>query len=484
MLLTLVCFTCFAACCWAQQPPSAQQAPAGAPAPPSAPGTGPSTAVNNPGSTEAPTEQMQPDTHPLGGAYLFTLGSPFEGGRSYFQPSFSIGEAGETNASGVPNGKQNVTMITIPMASFALVHQTRTNELSLGYLGGGFIYDNGASGVPDSSFHAFNLSDGIRLRRWTLNLSDVFSYLPSASFGFGGLGIFGGLSSGFFSGMSSSGGMGAVNPMYSNNQSILGNGLSAYNNTALAQATYSATKRTSVSFAGSYGILTSGGGQSGFFDGHNLFGLFGVGHALTARDTIGVTYSYGSFNYSGLQESFHTQRIDLAYGRKITGRVALQLYGGPEILTFHTLAGPSTTQVSVNGSGSLSYERGHNFFSVFGGRYATSGSGVYAGAQTELVDGSWNRQLTRWWAASLSMGYSRNSSFKAFANTAETHYGYGFADLVLNRAIGRYLRLTVGYEYQRQQTNRGACTTSFCAGNLTNQIFGLGLTITPRPIGL
>lgn len=473
----LVCFTCFAACCWAQQPP------AGAPPPPSAPGTEPSTAVNNPGATESPSEQMQPDTHPLGGAYLFTLGSPFEGGRSFFQPAFSIGEAGETNASGVP-GNQNLTMLTIPMASFSLVHQSRTNELSLGYLGGGFIYDNGG-GIPDSSFHAFNLTDGIKFRRWNLNFSDIFSYLPSASFGFGGLGIFGGLSSGFFSGTSTSGGMGAINPMYSNNQSILGNGLSAYNNTALAQATYSATARTSVSMAGSYGILTSGSGQTGFFDGHNLFGLFGVGHALTARDTIGFTYSYGSFSYSGLQESFHTQRIDLAYGRKLTGRLALQLYGGPEILTFRTLAGPSTTQTSVNGSGSLSYLRGRNSFSIYGGRYASSGSGVYAGAQTEIIDGSWNRQLTRWWAASLSVGYSRNSSFKALANTAETHYGYGFADLVLNRAIGRYLRLTVGYEYQRQRTNRGsACTTTFCAGNLTDQIFGVGLTITPRPIGL
>lgn len=482
MMLMLVCLMSFAAACWPQQ------APSGGNPPPSNPetslpasGTAPSTSVNNPGSSPSTGEQMQPDTHPLAGAYLFTLGSALEG-RSYFQPAFSLGEAGETNAYGTPNGKQSVTMITIPMASLSLVHQSRTNELSLGYLGGGFIYDSNLG--TSSSFHAFNLTDNVKLRRWNLSFSDIFSYLPSASFGFGGIGIFGGLSAGFFSGASLGGGMGAVNPMYSTNQSILGNALSAYNNTALAQAAYSLTPRTSVSVAGSYGILSSGSGKSGFFNGNNLFGLVGVGHALTARDTIGVTYNYGTFHYTGLQESFQTQMLSFAYGRKLTGRMALQLYGGPDLRTFRTLNGASVSQVNASFSGSLSYERGRNYFSIYGGRYATSGSGVYAGAQTEMVAGSWTRQLTRKWSASLTGGYARNTSFKALTNAAETHYGYEFGDLVLDRALGRYVRLTLGYEIQRQATNHGPCTTTFCAGNLSDQIFGFGLTFTPRPIGL
>jgi hypothetical protein len=442
--------------------------------------SGPSQSVNNSETDQSSGAQMQPDTHPLAGAFLFTLGSEMEG-RSYFQPEFSVSEVGQTNAHYIPNAKQSLSTATIPMARLSLVHVSRSNEFAASYMGGGFIYNNDTS--LDTSFHGLMLNDTLQLRRWHLSIADLFTYLPQAAFGFGGVGSFGGLGSGFFGGFGFGTGWGQINPTYTPGQTILTSQYSVYSNAAIAQASYSATPRTSINVAGSYGTLQAGSHGAGFINGNNAMGLIGLDHQLTAKDTIGVLYSYGTFHYVGLPESFSSQIANFAYGRKITGRLALQLYGGPELVTFRTALG-SRNQTYVNASGGLSYAWGRNSLGLYAARYASGGSGVIPGAQTTSVTGSWGRRLTRKWNITSYGGYSRNASFKQLNNSVETHYGYWFGNLSLNRNFGRYVSFFVGYEYQRQTTNSGPCTARVCAGNLATQVFGLGFTFTPRPLGL
>src|SRR5487761_11266 len=444
----------------------------------------PSQSVGTPGSSATPSNsQLQPDTHPLAGAYLYTLGSALEG-RSYIAPAFSLSEAAETNPTYTPNSKQTFSATTIPMAEFSLVHQGRTNELQAGYLGGAFIYDNG--GAPNSTFHEFNLTDVKRFRRLQVSLSDIFRYLPNGAFG-SGFGGFGGGISGGFSGGSGFGGGGLVNPAYTQDQSILTSQLGSINNTILGEAVYSATARTKVSVGGSYGILQSGNSSNssaGFLGGNNAMGFVGIQHDLTARDTLGVIYDYGTFHYVGLAESFQTQSLNLAYGRKITGRLALQLYGGPELLNFHSSQSPSFTHVAASGTGALTYLFGRNTLGLFVSRLATGGSGVFAGSDTTIVSGNWTRQLTRRWSGTVYGGYARNTQLSAVGTTSAGHFNSFFANARLNRDISPYLSLYLGYDYERQITNSGPCTTVFCAGNLATQIFGAGITFRPRPIGL
>ncbi|MGH9358197.1 MAG: hypothetical protein ACRD1O_03355, partial [Terriglobia bacterium] len=186
----------------------------------------PSQTVAIPGPTTTSTSpQAQPDNHPLAGAYLYTLGSALEG-RSYFEPTFSVTEAAQTNPRYGVNAKQSFAATTIPVAQLSLVHMSRTNEFQAGYVGGAFIYTGGAA--PNSTFHEAILTDTMQFRRWQLSFSDRFSYLPQASFGFGGVGAFGGLGAlggvGAFGGLGGGlqgglgGGGGLINPMYTPNQ--------------------------------------------------------------------------------------------------------------------------------------------------------------------------------------------------------------------------------------------------------------------------
>ncbi|MGH9470467.1 MAG: hypothetical protein ACRD1N_09015 [Terriglobia bacterium] len=481
-MVILFALTLAAGTCWSQDTAPQQANPAGGAAAPGAP----VQTVTSPG-TPSSSPKLQPDTHPLGGAYLFSLGSALEQ-HSYFQPEFSIFEGAQTNAQQfVPGSSQGTLVATLPTVELSLTHNSRTNSLSAAYLGGGVIYDNSPS--FSTSFHMANLSDSIQFRRWALNLGDQFTYLPSASYGFGGMGIPGGIGAGFSSGFGFAGGLGGlgqINPAFTASQSILTSQFGAYSNTSLAELGYSASPRTSVTFTGLYGTLQAGKRGQGFISSNQAFGVVGVNRVLTARDTISVDYTYWRFGYVGLPESFYTQMVELAYGRKITGRLSFQAYGGPELMRYQTRGLGSTSRTYATATGALSYQRGKNVFGIYAGRYATAGSGVLAGATTTMVDLNWARQVTRKWSMSVYGGNSRNSGLLTSAglSSSNTHFDYWFGNAVVTHAISRFTSLFISYEYQRQASSSTGCRGEVCALGLARQMFGVGITFTPRPRGL
>lgn len=437
----------------------------------------PAASVPNPSSGES-TPQAQPDTHPLAGAYLYTLGSAFEG-HNFLQPEFSIGEMGTNNANYGGNSQGSIVLTTVPEGSLELVDASRRNQFSLTYMGGGYIFDNTRFSYLNGVFQTMGISDSIQFRRATVRLSDVFSYLPQAAFGFGGVGGIGGLGSTLFS----SGGLGMLNPTLVPNQSILTSSQNSINNAALLEVEYELTPRTSITAFGSYGTLQAGSRGTGFLNENDALGSIGLQRALTPRDTIGVSYYHSAVHFVGVPDYFNANAINLDYGRKITSRLALQLYGGPELIQDH-LGTFNHNSVLASGFGSLTYAAGRNTFGIMGGRYASGGSGVLSGSDEETISGTWARQLTRKWFSSLDGGVSRNSSLATQAGTPSSHYNYGFGTLTLTHRLRRNVSLYLDYTYQRQITNAAPCTTTFCAANVARESFGAGLIFTPNPIGL
>lgn len=469
LLVTLLGLAVWLTVCGMAQAQDTSTAPAG----------GPSQSVGNTDQNESSAPQEQPDTHPLAGAYLSTLGSAPEL-HSYLQPFFSIGELLETSPYNIPGTHGQLYPITVPMVGVELQVLHPSNDFSLGYQGGGFIYDNGAA--PGASFHTASIMDSIQFRRGSLTLEDLFSYMPEAGFGLPGAGMFGGLGVGSFSGLGLGGGA-AVNPAFVPNESILTGRYGAFNNTALIQGVYELTGRTSISAMGAYGLLQFNGSAQGFTNGNDYDGLLGLNHEISARDTIGVSYVYTSFHYDGSPISFTSQAADFTYGRKITGRLALQLYLGPELVTYKDPPVGTLQSVYASGMLSLTYALGRNGFSLYGGRFASGGGGVINGAETTMFSGGWHRELTRTWMSDATVGYSLNSTLKSALLSTGQHYDYWFGDLTLDHNIGRYVRFYVGYEYQRQAAS-GTCNGAVCGLGFNNQVFGVGLSFTPHPFAL
>lgn len=153
-------------------------------------------------------------------------------------------------------------------------------------------------------------------------------------------------------------------------------------------------------------------------------------------------------------------------------------------MAYNTPGQSSQSKLYGTASGALSYRQGRNTFSIYGGRYSTGGSGVLAGAETTMLSGSWTRNLTRRWSSSIYGGYSRNGQVGVAANAIERHYDYWIGNVMLTRILTRYLRLYISYQYERQTDNATSCTTAVCALNGGHQFFGVGITFTPRPLGL
>jgi hypothetical protein len=453
----------------------------------------PSQSTTTAGSQETAAPQEQPDTQPLTGAFMYTLGSLPEI-HSSLQPELSLGEEGFSNPGYIAGTSNGFATTTVALGGLRLELFGRKNTLAVDYMGAGFIYNSNSR--LDSQSHMMSLMDSYRFRRGMFTVGDFFSYTPSVSFGFAGLGVLGGFSSGLSSGIGFSsgvgGGVGQINPMFGSNESILTTGFGGYSNTAVAEAEYTLTARTSMTAMGTFGTLQFGGG-SDFLTGNNADGLFGLNHRLSARDTIGVAYIYSTFHYAGRSEAFHSQMTDFTYGRKITGRLSLQAYGGPEFVTYTSSPGQTFTSTYISGTADLSYALQRSTVGIYVGRFSSGGSGVLPGAETTTVSVSLARQVTRTWTANAYGGFSRSSGY-AFSPTSLTaptaaaskrpSYNYVYGNLTLNHPLSRRLSLHIGYEYQRSLAP--SCTSGSCrlAPSLTNQVVGIGITFTPRPLQL
>jgi hypothetical protein len=453
----------------------------------------PSQSTSTAGSEGSATPQEQPDTQPLVGGFMYTLGSIAEM-HSFLQPVLSIGEEGFTNPGYTAGASKTFQTTTVPMGGLNLDLFGENNTLAIDYMGAGFIYNN----IPglDSQSHMMTFMDSYRFRRAVVTVGDFFSYTPNANFGFAGIGVLGGFGTGLENGLGFAagvgGGVGQVNPMFAPNESILTTGFGGYSNTALAELNYMLSARTSVTAMGTFGTLQFGAG-SDFLTGNDADGMLGLNHTLSARDTIGVAYIYSTFHYAGRSQAFNSQMADFTYGRKITGRFSLQVYGGPDFVTYTTSPGQTVTSTYISGTANLSYALQRSTLGMYVGRFSSGGSGVIPGAETTTVSGSWQRQVTRTLTASVYGGFSRNSGY-AFSPTSPTaatssasngrSYDYWFGDVTLNHPISRRISLYFGYEYQR--SSAPSCTNASCtlAPSVSNQVVGLGITFMPRPLQL
>ena len=113
-----------------------------------------------------------------------------------------------------------------------------------------------------------------------------------------------------------------------------------YRNSILGQAEYSFSRRSAFTFSGSYGLLNFA--TTGYFNSTMVDGQAGYDYLLDPSDSFAILASYGRINYTGTGiSSTGTSTIGtgnsvqdyvgaLAYGRKITGRLAFQVAAGPQ----------------------------------------------------------------------------------------------------------------------------------------------------------
>ena len=450
----------------AQQPPAASPSTdSGVPAQPLPPlqangDTNQSSLGANSSSASGPA---QPDTHVLSGAETLGLGS-LRRLKGIFDPALQFSEFGET---GIAAGK--TLSVTSLGGSLDAERHWRRSDLTVNYRGGDTFYQPSLYGIPNLPYHNATISQRIFVGRWTLLLRDDVLYSWGSSFG--------GLFAGGATALGENRSLSAIQPSLTSSGTIQTALARQIYTTALSEADYAFTRRTTLTFVGSYGLQHFL--DSGYIDSQNATGRVGYNYALSGKNSLALTYDHNLTTFTGVSGRLETDSVQAAFGRKITGRWAFQLAAGPQFLHFHHFGLNNTKQSSWSAFSSLSYEGRRTTYSLSYSRGVTAGSGVFFGSRTETVTATARRELTKLWSASVYGGYASNHSLVPIAVFA-SNFDNWFAGTRLNRPIGRQFSFGLSYEFEQQSSGVGICPVLSCG--LPSSFSQYGLTLEWHPL--
>lgn len=421
-------------------------------------------------------DAMQPDDRPLTGIQQLTIGTP-PARHSYWVPGISYANFIQSNdlAQGGQNGWNSTSYLA---GNLSLLDDWGTSRLTLNYSGGGYFSPE--SSLGHGQFHQLGAQQAFVWRRLQVTLLDEFAYLPESQFGFGGGSGIGFPGSGGSLAPPSLGLQGGLNP----GQSILTAVGPRYTNSAGTQFNLLLTPRSSVTFSGVFGILRFS--KPGNVESNDLVLSAGYNYQLSKTDTLGLVYDFSSYHFIGFPQAIGSHAIQAAYGKQITGRLALRLLGGPEFSEFRIPPGNDgkTQYVGGHGEAGLTYAFAAGSISLDYTHGVNNGSGVFLGATSDQVTGSATRRMTRLWSANARLGYARNRSAASSSASQNQAYNTIYIGAGLSRPFSRNVDFTLDYTAYIETTRNPTCAGTNCGQNFTTHQITVGLTWRARPFVL
>jgi len=412
--------------------------------------------ADNQQDTGQAMQSVEPDKRPLSGLQNPTIGTQ-EMHHSYWVPGIQYSNTVRSNSlDAAKSSSWNTTNFV--STDVSLLQTWSNSTLSANYSGGGYFSTAGGQG--NGQYQQLTASYEIDRQRWQVLFMEEFSYLPESSFGFGGSsalatpGIAGslsvpvpGLQTAYLPGQTI---FTAIGPRYSNSSAV--------------QLSYRVSARGSWTLGAVYGLLRFV--NRGNVNSDNEMLNAGYDYAVSSKDTIGLMYQFRAYRYPGNPQALGDHGVQLEYGRKVTGRMALKLTGGPEITTLRIPIGSMTERISGSGSASLTYAFGRsdnvNLHYMHG---VSGGSGVFDGASSDQVGVTLSKQLTRVWNSNTTFGYARNRQI--LSGSGSPTYDTWLAGAGLSRSLGRMAYLSLGYQAQIQSTSAVALGANYT----TQQVF-------------
>ena len=421
--------------------------------------------------------QVTPDQNTLAGAEFFGVGS-LEHTRNIFDPAISFSELGQTGLTQTgTSGQQGLTSTTLAGGSLRFDRSWDIFHITAIYNGG----EEFITGPPSThfQFHTLSFAEVADWGRWHILLRDDFTASTGAAFtgsGMGGPGLVAQNSSQL------GGSLNGISQAFTPAETIQTGNVMMYVDAVVGQAEYSFSRRSAVTFSGSYGILHFAG--PGFIDDAMVNAQAGYDYLLDPNNSVAILGSYGKIDYTGTADSTRNYTGALAYGRKITGRLAFQVNSGPQrIESINGRSGIGNFQLWFWAANSaLTYTRRRSGVSLSFTRGLTAGSGVFLGAKSDIFTGLAHYQFTRYWTGTVSAGYALNDNL-APAGVASQRFDNWFIGGNLGRSVGRHAQVNFNYGLQRQNSP-SVCPVASCGFSGYQQSFGMTVNWHLRPTGL
>jgi hypothetical protein len=439
--------------------------------------------ADNGDQDEAPNPQeMKPDTRSLTGVEDLSLGTmALE--RSYWQPRLAISETVDSNPGSTTAGNGSWGTWTSVLGGVDIHKISGQSELFVSYTGGG-MFSTGNNDASNGVIQELSVKAKYSFRRSTLSVFDQLNYLPESAFGFAGTAG---------AGLPGVGTGGAIGSSFTPGQSILTPEGQNLSNAFAVELDTKLTPRTSLTFVGGYALLH-------YFD-DNLLNYgdasfqVGYNYQLSRKDTLAVSYNFSAFRYSNVDQSLNLNTIQGSYARRITGRLAFQISAGPQFVSSRfPVTGSTSSTVSPQTSSSQLYWSLNTSFqyrlkraqiSASYSHGVSGGSGILAGAETDIATGTYSQRVSRTFNVDLDVGYSRNRGIAGVAGSVESEaqsFSYWFSGVNVAHPIGRSLDIFANYQFQYQDNNTSGCTGSTCSTNTIRHQIAFGLNLHRQPI--
>lgn len=436
------------------------------------------------GVLQGESSSENPTVTPLLGGKSFGLGQT-SAPTDYFLPSIQWTGYYDTNPTG-NSGTANQGIQSVFVGNVRLQRASRISQFNMNYSGGATYYNESRPQAQTGSlnnygaFHELEFTEQLTFRRWAFLAGDEGTYMPESPMGFEGLA---GLST-FGSGLSGAGSMvPSVNSYFTSDQSILSQNARRFANDSIAQVQYSTSPRGTLNVTGSYGTLQFL--EPGFIDTDYINFAAGYTYALTPRDSISLNYLNSWFHFHIPGHDFVNRGFMLAYGRQLTGRLALEISGGMLANRFSRPAGADIMQYLVTTDDSLDYRIARYQMSVSFEHGVEGGSGLLAGSQGDVLSAEVTRDFLQTYRVSFDFDNTYTKSLSQFSSVLPG----GSAKLweggvTLSRQLGSHISIYLDYQVQRQIISGTICGTSACAMPFTRQLGGIGINWHARPIRL
>lgn len=405
-------------------------------------------------------QTMQPDRGPVAGVQSPTLGTS-ELRHSYWVSGIQYGVTAQSNDFNSTGSTQNAGWTTSHYASgnFSLLEAWNHALFGTNYSGGGFFSSDTTQG--NGQYHQLASAFQYDQRRWQFLVMEQFYDLPQSAFGFGGTT---GLSVPGISGALSVA-LPGIQEVFAPGQSIYSATGPRYSNDSAVQWSYSVSRRGSFTVAAVYGFLRFS--NPGNTDNDMEILNAGYTYALTRKDYLGATYRFTAFHFPGNPEAIGDQAAQFMYARRITGRLALNLAGGPEITKFRFPVNGIGQTISGSGIASLAYGFRVATMRLSYSHGVSSGGGFLSGSNNDQVTANLNRPIGRLWTSSLSFGFSRNSQLVAINGLSSPSYNSYQISGGLTRPLSGGTNFSIGYQAQIQASSGILCTAPGCQNNQT-----------------
>jgi len=400
---------------------------------------------------EQGSQTMQPDRGPVGGVQAGTLGTS-EIRHSYWVTGLQYGNSTQTNSVSTTATTGGWSTANYASGNLSLLEAWGHSLLGANYSGGGsFSSDSGST-----QYHQLSSAWQLDGRRWQALIVEQLSYLPQSSFGFGGTtglavpGISGALAAP----------LPGLQQVFVPGQSVLSAIGPRYSSSSGAQLTYGVSRRGAFTAAVVYGLLRFSNSGNVSNDTEILNAAYN--YAVSRKNSIGVIYRFTAYHFPGNPQALGDQLFEFMYARRVTGRLALNLAGGPDVARFRFPVNGSKQVISGGGAASLVYAFSKSSLRMNYSHGIGGGSGFFGGSRTDELSANLGWPLSRAWTGSLNLGYARNSTIVTLKALSSPTYTSWITGAGLNRPLGRSMRFSLGYQAVIQSSNGVICNTPAC----------------------